>query len=278
MYSLCLQLTTEKYLSKSLAGEMMNNILVIEDETQTRNLFVNSLKSKGFDTIGAENGMVGVQRAEEYSPDLVLCNVSMPELDGYGVLSRLRQNPVTAIIPFIFLTVKLSKAELRKGMNLGADDYLTKPCSVEELVGAIAARLEKQKILKQWYLNQRQSPKESESTDTTNFYPTSSKLSRVFQFIEENYHQQISLSDVAQAAGYSNAYLTHLVKRQTKRTVHDWIVERRMTQARSLLLNSDESINQIATKVGYLDAGYFIRLFRQIHKRPPKEWRNASIS
>ncbi|MBD2518816.1 response regulator [Nostoc sp. FACHB-973] len=254
----------------------MQNILVIEDETQTRNLFVNSLKSKGFYTIAAENGTVGIQRAEEYSPDLVLCDIQMPELDGYGVLNKLRQNPMTAIIPFIFLTVKLTKAELRKGMNLGADDYLTKPCSVEELVGAIAARLEKQKTLKQWYLNQQNLAKESQSTETTNFYPTSSRLSKVFQFIEDNYHQQISLSDVAQAAGYSNAYLTHLVKRQTKRTVHDWIVERRMTQARSLLLNTDESVNQIATKVGYLDAGYFIRSFRQIHKLPPKEWRNAS--
>ncbi|MFN6560897.1 MAG: response regulator [Nostoc sp. ChiSLP01] len=255
----------------------MKNILVIEDETQTRNLFVNSLKSRGFSTIGAENGMVGIQRAEEYSPDLVLCDTQMPELDGYGVLNRLRQNPMTAVIPFIFLTVKLTKAELRKGMNLGADDYLTKPCTVEELVGAIAARLEKQKTLKQWYLNHH-STKESQPNETANFYPTSSRLSRVFQFIEENYHQQINLSDVAQAAGYSNAYLTHLVKRQTKRTVHDWIVERRMTQARSLLLNSDESINQIATKVGYLDAGYFIRLFRQIHKLPPKEWRNTCSS
>lgn len=262
---------------KLRAGGTMKNILVIEDETQTRNLFVNSLKSRGFSTIGAENGMVGIQRAEEYSPDLVLCDTQMPELDGYGVLNRLRQNPMTAVIPFIFLTVKLTKAELRKGMNLGADDYLTKPCTVEELVGAIAARLEKQKTLKQWYLNHH-STKESQPNETANFYPTSSRLSRVFQFIEENYHQQINLSDVAQAAGYSNAYLTHLVKRQTKRTVHDWIVERRMTQARSLLLNSDESINQIATKVGYLDAGYFIRLFRQIHKLPPKEWRNTCSS
>ncbi|MBH8552326.1 response regulator [Nostocaceae cyanobacterium CENA357] len=254
----------------------MKNILVIEDETKIRNLFLNCLKSEGFCTIGAENGIIGIQRARECSPDLVLCDISMPELDGYGVLNTLRQDPVTAVIPFIFLTVTLTKSELRKGMNLGADDYLTKPCSVEELLGAIAARLEKQTALKQWYLNQHQSLKKSQSTDTATFYPTSSRLSKVFQYIEENYHQQINLSDVAQAVGYSHAYLTNLVKRQTQRSVHDWIVERRMTEARYLLINTDETVNRIATKVGYVDAGYFIRLFRQIHKLPPKEWRNTS--
>ncbi len=265
-----------QYCNKSLAGETVKNILVIEDEAKTRNLFLNCLKSEGFSTIGAENGVVGIQRARECSPDLVLCDISMPELDGYGVLNTLRQDPVTAVIPFIFLTGTLTKSELRKGMNLGADDYLTKPCSVEELLGAIAARLEKQTALKQWYLNQHQSLKKSQSTDTTTFYPTSSRLSKVFEYIEENYHQQINLSDVAQAVGYSHAYLTNLVKRQTKRSVHDWIVERRMTEARYLLINTDETVNRIATEVGYVDAGYFIRLFRQIHKLPPKEWRNTS--
>lgn len=260
----------------------MKTILVIEDETPTRNLFLNCLKSEGYYTIGAENGIVGIQRAGEYSPDLVLCNTLMPELDGYAVLSILRQNLVTAIIPFIFITAKLTKAELRKGMNLGADDYLTKPCTVEELLGAIAARLEKQTALKQWYLSQHQSVKEPQSMNITtllNFqpnYPTSSRFSKVFQYIEENYHRQINLSDVAQEVGYSNAYLTNLVKRQTKRTVHDWIIERRMIEARSLLLKTDEPINQIAIKVGYPDAGYFNRLFRQIHQLPPKEWRNVS--
>lgn len=262
-------------VNQSLAGETMKNILVIEDETPTRNLFINCLKSEGFRPIGAENGIVGIQRARECTPDLVLCDVLMPELDGYGVLSTLRQDPVTAIIPFILLAVTLTKSELRKGMNLGADDYLTKTCTVEELLGAIAARLKKQTALKQWYLSQQSSVR-SQAPETANFYPKSSRLSKVFQYIEENYHRQINLSDVAQAVGYSHAYLTNLVKRQTQRSVHDWIVERRMTEARSLLLNTDETINRIASKVGYPDAGYFIRLFRQIHKLPPKEWRNTS--
>ena len=108
----------------------MKKILVIEDEARTRNLFVKCLEAEGFYTIGAENGLVGIQQAQEKLPDLVICDIVMPQLDGYGVLTALRQNPVTAIIPFIFLTAKVFQADIRKGMELGADDYITKPCTV----------------------------------------------------------------------------------------------------------------------------------------------------
>jgi AraC-like DNA-binding protein len=105
-------------------------------------------------------------------------------------------------------------------------------------------------------------------------FPVNSQLNPVFQFIEDNYHQPINLSDVANAVGYSCAYLTNLTKRLTERTIHNWIVERRMTEARFLLLKTDEPVNQIAAKVGYPDSGHFSRQFRQLHKIPPKAWRN----
>ena len=259
----------------------MKKILVIEDEARTRNLFLNCLKTEGFNTIGAENGLVGVQQAQEQLPDLVISDILMPQLDGYGVLRTLRQNPVTAIIPFIFLTAKTTKTELRQGMELGADDYLTKPCKVEELLGAISARLEKQAVLRQCYSTESQPVKGTQPNDiallpdSQSIFPTCSKLNKVFQFIEDNYHQPINVSDVAQAVGYSTAYLTNMVKCQTKQAIHGWIVERRMTEARSLLLKTDEPVNQIAAKVGYPDAGHFIRQFRQLYKMPPKVWRNT---
>ncbi len=101
----------------------MKKILVIEDSAQTREIFLECLKAEGFYTIGAENGLVGVQQAQKQLPDLVICDIVMPKLDGYGVLTTLRQDPVTAIIPFIFVTGKVTKAERRQGMKLGADDY-----------------------------------------------------------------------------------------------------------------------------------------------------------
>lgn len=258
----------------------MTKILVIEDEAESREMFLECLEAEGFNAIGAQNGVVGVQRVQKHLPDLVICDIVMPELDGYGVLTTLRQNPVTAIIPFIFLTAKATKAELRHCMKLGADDYLTKPTTVEELLTAIAVRLEKQAALKQWYaaLHQISTPdatEEAKPTTSESIFPSCPHLNEVFQFIEENYHQPISLSNVAQAVGYAPGYLTDLMRRLTGHTVNQWIVERRMAAACLLLLETNQLIEQIAEKVGYQNTGHFFRQFRQYQGTTPQAWRNA---
>ncbi len=122
----------------------MTKILVIEDETPIRENILELLDAEEFEAIGAENGKIGIQLAVAEMPDLILCDVMMPELDGYGVLKALRDTKATATIPFIFLTALADKGDTRKGMELGADDYLTKPCTPDELLKAIAIRLEKQ--------------------------------------------------------------------------------------------------------------------------------------
>ncbi len=220
----------------------MKKILVIEVSAQTRNIFLEFLKAEGFDAIGAENGLVGVQRAIDELPDLVICDIVMPLLNGYGVLTLLRGDPVTAVIPFIFITAMATKASLRQAMDLFATDYLTKPSTGEELLRAIAVRLEKQAALLSWYAAQSPQVPEPPSADTATFsaarksiFPSNPQLSEVFDFIEANYHQPITLCHVAQAVGYSRAYLTDLVGSQTGKTVNRWIVSRRMAEARSLL-------------------------------------------
>jgi len=260
----------------------MKKLLVIEDSKQTRNLFLECLETEGFYTIGAENGRVGVQQAIAQLPDLVISDIMMPEVDGYGVLTTLRQNPVTAMIPFIFLTARGAKDEIRFGMDLGADDYLTKPTTVEELLGAIAARLEKQAALRQWCTVQSQQVPEAPPAGTATFsadpksiLPSVPQLKEVFDFIEANYCQPITLCDVAGAVGYSRAYLTDLVGSQTGKTVNRWIVERRMAEVRSLLQNTDQSVEQIAQAVGYQNACHFFRQFRQHHGTTPQAWRKA---
>jgi AraC-like DNA-binding protein len=100
-------------------------------------------------------------------------------------------------------------------------------------------------------------------------------LNKVFSFIEEHYQQTISLQDVAQAVGYSSAYLTDLVRQQTGKPVHSWIIERRMIAARALLLETNQAISHIAEAVGYQDATYFFRQFRQRHGVTPQVWRNS---
>jgi CheY-like chemotaxis protein len=121
----------------------MKTVLVIEDEQQTRNVFVKCLTFEGFRAYGAGNGSEGIQLAQKYHPDLVVCDIMMPDMDGYSVLSTLRRSPLTAAIPLIFLTAKVTMADLRRGMELGADDYLTKPCTIEQFLSAITSRLKR---------------------------------------------------------------------------------------------------------------------------------------
>jgi DNA-binding NarL/FixJ family response regulator len=121
----------------------MKKILVIEDEAETRDNLVLMLDMEGFKALSAPNGRKGVAVARKELPHVILCDVSMPELDGYGVLEALRSDEKTVSIPFIFLTAKTDKKDLRTGMNLGADDYLTKPASAEDVLDAINARLDR---------------------------------------------------------------------------------------------------------------------------------------
>lgn len=122
----------------------MKKILVIEDEASTLENLVLMLEMEGFKPFGAPNGRAGVTLAQRELPDVILCDVSMPELDGHGVLQALRAEAKTASIPFIFLTARGDKKDIRVGMNLGADDYLTKPASAEDVLNAINTRLKRQ--------------------------------------------------------------------------------------------------------------------------------------
>jgi CheY-like chemotaxis protein/CRP-like cAMP-binding protein len=121
----------------------MHKILLIEDNRDVRENLAEILQLSGYDVLSAENGIKGVQLAQEESPDLILCDIMMPELDGYGVLKILNNKPDTMNIPFIFLTAKVDNEDFRKGMMLGASDYLTKPCSDVDLLEAIEVRLKK---------------------------------------------------------------------------------------------------------------------------------------
>jgi len=138
---------------------MMKTILVIEDEEFVRENILELLDAEGFEAFGAENGKIGFELAKVKVPDLILCDVMMPGLDGYGVLTALRQDSVLASIPFIFLTAKASKSDLRQGMELGADDYLTKPFTRAELLGAIGTRLKKQAAVEDRYYAELQQTK-----------------------------------------------------------------------------------------------------------------------
>ncbi|MEM8714480.1 MAG: response regulator [Cyanobacteria bacterium P01_G01_bin.4] len=261
---------------------MTQTILIVDDEAQTRALFLNCLAFEGFQTLGASCGSDGLRLAQQHSPDLIVCDIMMPDIDGYQVLSSLRESQSTQNIPFIFLTAKSTMPELRIGMNLGADDYLAKPCTIEQFLGAIVARLRRHaKSSNQQHQNLASRPQRTSHPLPTKLdievdyvFPDRPPLNPIFQFIEENFHQPIRLNDIANMAGYSPAYLTSLVRSQTGRTVKQWVVERRMAQARHLISQSNRSINTIAAACGYPDPSYFTRQFRKHHGTSPKAWGN----
>ncbi|MBD2775600.1 hybrid sensor histidine kinase/response regulator [Iningainema tapete] len=125
----------------------MNTILIIEDEPQVRENIQEILQLSDFNTLIAPNGQIGLEIAKTKLPDLIICDIMMPELDGFSVLSALRQNEATINIPLIFVTAKAERSDFRQGMDFGADDYLTKPFTPEELLNAITSRLEKHALL-----------------------------------------------------------------------------------------------------------------------------------
>jgi EAL domain-containing protein (putative c-di-GMP-specific phosphodiesterase class I)/DNA-binding NarL/FixJ family response regulator len=157
----------------------MSRILIIEDEESVRENLLDLLTAEDFEAITAANGRIGLNLAISEVPDLILCDMMMPELNGYEVLTALRQEPITATIPFIFLTAKSSKSDFRQGMDMGADDYLTKPFTRSELLSAIMHKLEKYANFKKYL-----------STQTA-----VNKLTPRMQLLEKQLHKAITHDD-----------------------------------------------------------------------------------
>jgi CRP-like cAMP-binding protein/DNA-binding NarL/FixJ family response regulator len=131
----------------------MAKILVIEDNAEVRENTAEILTLASYEVTTAPNGKVGIEKAQQQRFDLIICDIMMPELDGYGVLHILNKNTDTAAVPFIFVTAKVEKTDIRKGMTLGADDYLTKPFDDTDLLNAVEARLRKRAIVQASYDN-----------------------------------------------------------------------------------------------------------------------------
>src|SRR3954464_10369868 len=131
---------------------MIKSVLVIDDNKDIRENTAEILELAGYKTFTAENGKKGVEAALKEKPAVIICDIMMPELDGYGVLHLLRKNPETQNIPFIFLTAKTERGDFRKGMEMGADDYITKPFDDIELLNAVEVRFKKMQILEQNYI------------------------------------------------------------------------------------------------------------------------------
>jgi CheY-like chemotaxis protein len=159
----------------------MKKILVIDDNADIRENTAEILMLAGYQSITAENGKNGVELAMKEHPDLIVCDIMMPELDGYGVLHLLKKNPETEKIPFLFLTAKAERGDFRKGMEMGADDYITKPFDDLELLKAIEIRLRKVALLEESY---------SKGEKGVNEFMRDLKTSGLFDLNPDNYDSE----------------------------------------------------------------------------------------
>ncbi|HZX59977.1 MAG TPA: response regulator [Mucilaginibacter sp.] len=167
---------------------MSKKVLIIEDNNDIRENVVEILQLAGYTVFDANNGKTGVELALKHMPDIILCDIMMPELDGYGVLYMLNKNPEIATTPFIFLTAKAERIDLRKGMEMGADDYLTKPFDDMELLNAIESRLKKKDLQEQFY---------SKSLDKlNNLISKNSGLAELKKVIQERKSRQFKRNQV----------------------------------------------------------------------------------
>jgi CRP-like cAMP-binding protein/CheY-like chemotaxis protein len=187
---------------------MSKKILIIEDNNDIRENVIEILELAGYNVFEASNGRTGVELAVKNIPDVILCDIMMPELDGYGVLYMLNKNPVTAAIPFIFLTAKAERVDLRKGMEMGADDYLTKPFDDMELLSAIESRLKKKEIQQVFY---------SKSLDNLNLLLSKNKgLAELKRIIDERRTRQFKKNQVIYYEGDKGNGLYLVIKGRIK--------------------------------------------------------------
>lgn len=185
---------------------MDKKLLLIEDDQTVRETTEEILELSGYTVFTAKNGKEGVQQAKNILPDLIVCDVMMPEMDGYQVLQKLAEENTTFEIPFIFLSAKTDHKDIRKGMDLGADDYLTKPFEEEDLINAIESRLAKTAILQQ-RRETMQAKSQSHSMNLENF------IDELRKFPEKNYEAG---STVYQPGDTANQFF--LIKRGVVKT------------------------------------------------------------
>lgn len=183
---------------------MKTKILVIEDDSDVRSNIVTLLEEEGYEVLASSNGENGVVVAKEKIPDLIVCDILMSGLDGYGVLKELSKTKKTKSIPFIYLTAKVERDDIRKGMQLGADDYLFKPFKAEELINSIEARLRKRDILKAESIanadKKKRNPKAKYGIDDKVFLNVSGKphiipIKDIVYIAAENQYTSIKMSD-----------------------------------------------------------------------------------
>ena len=193
----------------------MTKILLIDDEEAYLENLDTLLEEEGFETVTASNGMDGIDAAKTSQPDLIVCDIMLPDISGYVILEELRKRKSTKLIPFIFLTAKAEMSDLRKGMNLGADDYITKPFSIKDLTSAINIRLKKNELLRS---------KSSESGEQDIEKKSLTLEDHIFLPVGKNYEVVLvkDIECIISDSVYTNVYCKNKKKVLVRKLLKEW--------------------------------------------------------
>lgn len=247
----------------------MKKILLIEDNIEIRENTSEILELDGYEVLTAENGKVGVDIAIRELPDLIICDIMMPVLDGYGVLHLLSKQEKTASIPFIFLTAKAERTDFRKGMDMGADDYITKPFDDDILKAKVETLLRNRSQLKNYFLDSITLNPHTQKVPTE----TADFLKKCIEVIEKNLaNQQFNIKQFSIEMGMSHTRLYTKIKEISGQTLNGFIRSVRLRRAAVLLLTEDIRISHAASQVGMEDVKHFREQFVKLYGMTPSEF------
>jgi len=244
--------------------EEVISVLLIEDERGIRETIVEMMKKVGFKVASASTGAEGLNFVHRKKIDIVVCDIMMPEMSGFEFLIEMRKNPETELLPVIFLTAKVELEDKLHGLNIGANDYITKPFEIKELIVRVKNRVIEHRMLIQKTI--KEPGKLMLESDNDAF------LRRINQVLTEYIdYRDLDVNFVANKLNVSRSTLQKKIKRVLNKNITTFIREYRLKQAHNLLLSGCGNISEIAQKTGFNSVSYFSLSFKGTYGIAPSK-------
>ncbi|MEZ4851209.1 MAG: response regulator, partial [Bacteroidia bacterium] len=252
-------------------GEDAGRVLIVEDNPDVRKYLQEQLEGLGYQVIAAEDGLIGLDKAKEHLPDLIISDVMMPNLDGFGFAKGIREDEKTSHIPLIMLTAKASEESRITGLETGVDDYLTKPFNRRELKARVANLIQQRKQLQQKFSTSLQiKPSEVSAVPMDQVF-----LKKVIDTIEENMgNENLDLTMLSEAAGMSATHLNRKLNALIGQSGAKLIRSMRMQRAADLIKSKSMNLAEVGFSVGINEAANFTRMFKRQFGVTPSEYLN----
>ncbi len=241
----------------------MNKVLIVEDEQDIRENIAEIFKLSKFKVFEAENGKIGLAIATEVQPDIIVSDILMPEMDGFGLLEKVKTNPGTDHIPVILLTAKTMIDSKLQGLKIGADDYITKPFNVDELVLRATNLVETRKKLRRTPII----PEKLKVESKDDLF-----IKKIYSIMEKNIDKfDFSVEDFVREMGYSRSAVQKKIKAITGKTATNLVRDYRLERAKQLIEQGAGFLSEIASMVGFNSLSYFSNCYKQYFGVNPSE-------